>query len=192
MSKNEKFQIRPAARIVNTLGKELIKDDLAAIVELVKNSYDADSPNVKVSFKYEEDEKALVIIISDSGHGMSRDTVINKWLVPGTSDKLERKRSPKKKRQLQGRKGIGRYAAGILGQELFLSTVDESGKKTELLMDWSDISQHTYLDEVDILVETSPTKSDSGTHIEIKNYLQKNTHLLHKLKQYGQMTNYRN
>lgn len=175
MKSEDQFQIRPAARIVNTLGRELIKDDLAAIVELVKNSYDADSPDVDVKFDYDDKEKTLTIIIADSGHGMSRDTVINKWLVPGTSDKLERKRSPKKKRQLQGRKGIGRYAAGILGQELFLSTIDEDGNKTELLMDWSDISSHTYLDEVDILVETNKTKDSSGTHIEIKNYLQQNT-----------------
>ena len=163
--------IRPAARIIDTLGKGLIKDDLAAIIELVKNAYDADSESVLVKFEYQESDNRLIIIIDDSGHGMDYDTVINKWLVPGTSDKLERKVSPKKHRKMQGRKGIGRYAAGILGSEFFLSSVDEKNKKTELLMDWSAIVDHNYLDEVEVLVENSPSNDAPGTYIEIRNKL---------------------
>lgn len=41
-------QIRPTARIINTIGKGLIKDDLAAVMELVKNSFDADSPDFDI------------------------------------------------------------------------------------------------------------------------------------------------
>ena len=163
--------IRPAARIIDTLGKGLIKDDLAAIIELVKNAYDADSENVLVRFEFKESDNELIIAISDSGHGMDYDTVVNKWLVPGTSDKLERKVSPKKHRRMQGRKGIGRYAAGILGSELFLSTVDEKNNKTELLMDWSTIVDHDYLDEVEVLVENSSSRDAPGTYIEIRDKL---------------------
>ena len=168
-SKTETHHIRPAARIIHTLGKGLIKDDLAAIVELVKNSYDADSPDVTIKMELDERTHCLKVVVQDHGHGMSYDTVINKWLVPGTSDKLARKTSPKKKRQLQGRKGIGRYAAGILGQELLLSTVDEQGSKTELLMDWESIIQHEYLDEAEIVVENKKSSEQSGTYIEITN-----------------------
>lgn len=163
--------IRPAARIIDTLGKGLIKDDLAAIIELVKNAYDADSESVVVKFKYQKSDNRLIITIDDNGHGMDYDTVINKWLVPGTSDKLERKVSPKKRRRMQGRKGIGRYAAGILGSELFLSSVDEKNRKTELLMDWNAIADHSYLDEVEVLVENSPSNDAPGTYIEIRNKL---------------------
>ncbi|MCY4641505.1 MAG: sensor histidine kinase [Gammaproteobacteria bacterium] len=163
--------IRPAAKIIDTLGKGLIKDDLAAIIELVKNSYDADSESVLVRFEFKESDNTLIIVIDDSGHGMDYDTVINKWLVPGTSDKLERKVSPKKHRRMQGRKGIGRYAAGILGSELFLSSVDEKNNKTELLMDWNAIVDHDYLDEVEVLVENSSSHDASGTYIEIRDKL---------------------
>lgn len=38
---NSKYKNRPAARLLKTIGEDLIKDVYAAIVELVKNSYDA-------------------------------------------------------------------------------------------------------------------------------------------------------
>ena len=37
------YEIRPAGRHVLTIGEDLIQDQYAAIVELVKNCYDADS-----------------------------------------------------------------------------------------------------------------------------------------------------
>ena len=170
-SKSDVHKIRPAARIIDTLGKGLIKDDLAAVIELVKNAYDADSTDAEIKFEYISTQNTLVISIQDHGHGMDYETIVNKWLVPGTSDKLERKISPKRKRQLQGRKGIGRYAAGILGQELFLSTTDEIGMTTELLMDWTSMTKLDYLDEVEVLVERKKTNLESGTYIEIRNRL---------------------
>lgn len=96
-------KIRPAARLLKTIGQDLIKDVYAAIVELVKNAYDADSPDAVVAFQFDEDAKRLLISVEDHGHGMSFDTVVNKWLVPATDDKLRRKRSSKG-RVLQGRK----------------------------------------------------------------------------------------
>lgn len=172
MKSEDLFPIRPAARIINTLGRELIKDELAAIIELVKNSYDADSKWVRLEFDYNSDKEELKVVVEDGGHGMSRDVVVNHWLVPGTSNKLDKKES-EGGRQLQGRKGIGRYAAGTLGQELYLMTVDKKGNRTSLLMNWNLISDKQYLDEVDVLVETVPSKNSSGTRIEVVNNLKK-------------------
>lgn len=45
------YEIRPAGRHVLTIGEELIQDEYAAIVELVKNCYDADSPDATIVFK---------------------------------------------------------------------------------------------------------------------------------------------
>jgi anti-sigma regulatory factor (Ser/Thr protein kinase) len=83
-------KIRPAPRLLRTIGQDLIKDTYAAIVELVKNAYDADSPEAIVRFIYSEEKKRLLIRLEDHGHGMSFDTVVNKWLVPATDDKLIR------------------------------------------------------------------------------------------------------
>ncbi len=155
--------IRPAGRHILTIGRDLIKDSYAAIVELVKNSYDADATKVDISFSCVD--KTTKIIISDDGHGMDYTTVTTKWLVPSTNDKLQRRKSPDG-RLMQGRKGIGRYAAAILGNEMLLTT-HHDGQKTSILINWNDFENHQYLDEVELLVETAESSNPNGTIIEI-------------------------
>ncbi|WP_417558729.1 ATP-binding protein [Mesoflavibacter zeaxanthinifaciens] len=169
MSDNLTFKIRPAARLIHTIGSDLIGDSYAALVELVKNSYDADATQVNIVFKYTEiaNENALIISVKDNGHGMNFDTVINKWLVPATDDKLKRKVSKGGTRTLQGRKGIGRFAASILGQEMTLSTVDETGQKSEAVIDWRIFKTDEYLENIELLVEKNETNNPSGTEILI-------------------------
>lgn len=165
MTITQAYKIRPAARHILTIGRDLIQDSCAAVIELVKNAYDADSPDVKIEFKATSDQ--YEIIISDHGHGMSRNTVINKWMVPSTSDKLKRKKTPLG-RIMQGRKGIGRYAASILGNKMFLETITQAGEKTTILIDWDIFETSQYLDEIDFLIETSKTSEPSGTKLSIK------------------------
>ena len=159
---NGLYKIRPAGRHILTIGRDLIQDPYAAIVELVKNSYDADATKVNVEFNNINDKK-LQVIVSDDGHGMSNDTVVNKWMVPSTNDKQTRKISPSG-RIMQGRKGIGRYASSILGNELFLETVYEN-KKTSLYVDWDLFEKADFLDDVEILIETKDIYEASGTKL---------------------------
>lgn len=166
---NGLYKIRPAARIIHTIGSDLIGDAYAALIELVKNSYDADASRVDIIFEYKkiDSEEALVITIKDDGHGMSFDTLINKWLVPATNDKLERKKSPEKKRFFQGRKGIGRFAASILGQEMTLSSVNDTGEKSIAVIDWRIFNSNDFLDNVELLVEKENTNEQPGTTLQI-------------------------
>ena len=176
MSENT-YKIRPAGRHLLTIGRDLIQDNYAAIVELVKNAYDADSESVEIHFKATEKpsenvignpEKRIEITVRDYGHGMSQDTVINKWMVPSTPDKLERRTSPEG-RTMQGRKGIGRYAASMLGSTLLLETVSkEDSEKTTVLVNWHDFETSKYLDDVEILVESHSTKEPHGTTLTIE------------------------
>lgn len=165
---NGYYKIRPAARLIHTIGSDLIGDSYAALVELVKNSYDADAKSVDVIFTYkkEKGEPVLSIVVKDTGHGMSFGTVINKWLVPATNDKLKRKLSPEG-RKFQGRKGIGRFAASILGQEMTLVTVDSENVKTTAVIDWRMFNSEEYLENIELLVEKESTDDISGTFIEI-------------------------
>lgn len=165
---NGYYKIRPAARLIHTIGSDLIGDSYAALVELVKNSYDADAKSVDVIFNYKKESgnPTLSIIIKDNGHGMSFDTVVKKWLVPATNDKLKRKSSPGG-RSFQGRKGIGRFAASILGQEMTLVTIDGEGVKTTAVIDWRIFNTEEYLENVELLVEKEDTDNQSGTYIEI-------------------------
>ncbi len=166
MGKSESYKIRPAGRHILTIGRDLIQDKYAAIIELVKNSYDADSPDVNVTFKASSDRKSYKINIEDHGHGMSRETVVDKWMVPSTDDKLKRGLSPEG-RIMQGRKGVGRYAASILGNDLLLETITGKGEKTTLLVEWAGFEEATYLDDVEILIETEETDLPPGTRLTI-------------------------
>lgn len=162
-------KIRPAARLISTIGEDLIGDVYAAIVELVKNAYDADASKVDIIFRYTkiDNEDILKIEIEDDGHGMSNDVVLNAWLVPATKDKMNRTSSPKG-RLFQGKKGIGRYAAAVLGEILVLSTVDKKGEKTEVLINWSQFESKEFLEDVEILVtKEDNTEFLSGTKLYI-------------------------
>nr|WP_319396349.1 ATP-binding protein [uncultured Desulfobacter sp.] len=166
MDANENlFKIRPAGRHLLTIGRDLIKDEHAAIVELVKNAYDADSNDVVIHFKVSQNRNKFQIIVTDHGHGMTRNDVINNWLVPSTTDKVIRRK--KSNRTMQGRKGIGRWSAAILGNDLYLKTVTPKGEKTEVLVQWSDFEKAKYLEDVPILVETTDTTERHGTVLTI-------------------------
>ena len=159
-------KIRPAGRHILTIGRDLIQNAHAAVLELVKNAYDADSPDVDIKFRGSRKNKRHYITIADRGHGMTRDDVINKWLVPSTSDKLRRHRSPSG-RVMQGRKGVGRYATSMLGRDLLLETVTPEGEKTEVYVEWDEFDRAEYLDEVDILVNTTESDAPPGTRLTI-------------------------
>jgi signal transduction histidine kinase len=158
--------IRPAGRHLLTIGRELIHDPYAAVVELVKNAYDADSKDVHIVFRGELERSRYSIDIRDRGHGMSKETVVNAWLVPSTRHKLHSRRSPGG-RTMQGRKGVGRYASSILGNDLLLQTTDPSGEQTTVCLLWSDFERAEYLHDVEVLVETNRTQASPGTLLHI-------------------------
>ena len=168
MNNDITYKIRPAGRHLLTIGRDLIQDNYAAVIELVKNAYDADSPHVDVEFKKlpSLSEYSISIVISDHGHGMSRDDIINKWLVPSTEDKIKRGKSPSG-RILQGSKGVGRYAASILGNNLLLETVTNKGEKTTVYAIWDEFKKAQYLDDVDVLIDTVEVSEPSGTVLTI-------------------------
>ena len=166
MNTDTTYAIRPAGRHILTIGRDLIQDNYAAVVELVKNAYDADSPDVNIEFTAALDDAGYFIVISDQGHGMSREDVINKWMVPSTRNKVDKRKSPAG-RTLQGSKGVGRYATSILGTDLFLETVTPEGEKTTVYLDWSNFETAQYLDDVEILVETRKVSEPSGTRLTI-------------------------
>ena len=157
--------IRPAGRLMLTIGRDLIKSPSSALLELVKNAYDADAPDVTINMMADRAKKSICIVVEDHGHGMTNDVVKNIWLVPATGDKLRRKKSPKG-RVMQGRKGVGRFASAILGDGLLLETVADS-VRTSVELNWNEFEDVRYLDQVKIPILKSKVKSGSGTKLTI-------------------------
>lgn len=163
-----KRTIRPSARLIRTIGEDLIGDPNAALIELVKNSYDADASKVDIIFEYkkQDNEDVLSIKVVDDGHGMSSKTIIDKWLVPATDDKLKRKKSQSGLRMLQGRKGIGRFASAILGDDLTLISSIEN-EQTTIILDWNEFNSDKFLSDIEFLVDIETGRYISGTTIEV-------------------------
>jgi len=129
MSTPKEMKIRPYARLLTMLGEQLIKNERIALIEIIKNSYDADADWVKIIFKSfdndygsKEDSK---IIIKDNGFGMTKSIIEKHWLNPATPiKKLQKKLKDKtpKGRIMQGEKGIGRFALLKLGRKVDIIT----------------------------------------------------------------------
>ncbi|MBI2412894.1 MAG: ATP-binding protein [Deltaproteobacteria bacterium] len=129
MAITEEVKIRPYARLLTMLGEQLIKNERIALIELIKNSYDADAKWVKVSFCGFGDGYEILrdskIVIEDSGHGMTAEIIKRHWLNPATPEKKLRKLTKdttEKGRVIQGEKGIGRFAILKLGRKIDVVT----------------------------------------------------------------------
>ena len=162
-------KFRPRARLIHLIGKELISDEPVALVELVKNSYDADAENVEISFTRNGSDGPVTIVVSDDGHGMDVATVLGEWLEPGTISKKRRRRSPQG-RVLQGEKGIGRFAAARLGDSLLMETKKKgTDKVVTVVLEWGTFDEDSFLDEVEVDYEVSDSPDDpDGTRLTIE------------------------
>ena len=138
----EQLAIKPYARLITMLGDQLIKNELIALSELIKNAYDADASWVKVSFiDFNDDfskKETSKIIIEDDGNGMNAEIIKKHWLNPATPEKLRRKAENLKTqsgRILQGEKGIGRFAIFKLGKNITITTRRQKQNDTGIFIE---------------------------------------------------------
>ncbi|HDD45091.1 MAG TPA: hypothetical protein ENG63_09585 [Candidatus Desulfofervidus auxilii] len=166
---------KPRARLMLQLGEQLIRNESIALLELIKNAYDADASKVKVIMKNIDEPEKGSIIIEDDGSGMTEDIIKNVWMEPGSDYKenLFKKgiKTPKFKRLPLGEKGIGRFAAHKLGELITLITRANNEQEILLKIDWTAFEKNRYLEDVPIkLIKRKPQifKNGTGTRIEIK------------------------
>ncbi len=138
MKKLDKVHFSTHARIKDVLGRDLINNDNVAIIELIKNSRDAGSKSVSISFFNAEAEESPFsqLIIQDSGSGMNIDDIKYKWLNIAYSDK--RLANVYRSVPYAGNKGIGRFSCDRLGETLELFTRVRNGDLIYVEIDWAD------------------------------------------------------
>jgi signal transduction histidine kinase len=127
----ERLHIRPYARLLAMLGDQLIANERVALMELIKNAYDADADWAKVTFENFDREGTTAqnnarIVIEDNGLGMTEPVIREAWMNPATPNKRRdissQRKTPSKARIMQGEKGIGRFAALKLGKKVRIIT----------------------------------------------------------------------
>lgn len=137
---------------MHTLGSELISSEDVALVELVKNAYDADASSVTIRFLGPLVAGDGAIEVWDNGHGMSADTVRNVWLDIATPYRKQTITSESGHRRVLGEKGIGRLAASRIAGSSVITTRREDGPETSFNVDWGQFHQDIYLDEIQVAV----------------------------------------
>ena len=128
------------ATVVFRLGEELISDVVQAIVEIVKNSYDADASWVKVTIDTHArnewgrryTDATGVIRVQDDGDGMDESTIRRGWLTIANSPKRQDKASGRVTRRGRtpiGDKGLGRLGVQRLAQNVEIVTTSHAGDR---------------------------------------------------------------
>lgn len=148
---------RPRARIIQTLGRDLISNETIAIQELIKNAYDADATKVTITFEDPLLPGQGAIMISDNGDGMTLQTIRGTWMEPATISKL-RRTTTRKGRRVTGEKGIGRFAAARIARVLEMTTVPRgTAEQIKVRFDWGAFEDEArYLDEIKCSWEVGP------------------------------------
>ncbi len=172
----EEFVFKPRARLLLQLGNQLIRNESIALLELVKNAYDANASIVNVIMKNVDDPEKGVIIIKDNGCGMTADIIKNVWMEPGSDYKekilRENRKTPGFGRLPLGEKGIGRFAVHKLGNRIELTTRAENNPEINLTIDWTVFEKSRYLEEVPVKKrekkEAEYFINKTGTKITIK------------------------
>lgn len=125
-----------SARVAMQLGRESISSSVTAIIELVKNAYDADAESVRIRFSG-LDTAAAMMVIEDDGKGMSASELQDKWMVIGTANKAQVQKPGGKGRILTGEKGLGRLGLDRLCRRTRVQSVTVGASEAvELDVDW--------------------------------------------------------
>jgi len=172
---NEELIFKPRARLMLQLGEQLIRNESIALLELIKNAYDADASTAKVIMRNLDVPEEGVIIVEDDGCGMTEEIIKNVWMEPGSDYKenLFKKgiRTQRFGRLPLGEKGVGRFAAHKLGELIILITRAENNPEIVLKIDWEVFEKNKYLEDISIrLTRRNPMifKNKTGTRIEIR------------------------
>lgn len=137
--------------LLSELGEKLVETAHIALVELVKNAYDADATEVNVKIITDFPYGPQVHVI-DNGSGMSFEDVKKYWMRIATTHKKDHDVSLRYGRPRTGSKGIGRFSCRRLGSVLQLSTTaaldDGRFEQTNVVFPWSKFKPGKLISEV--------------------------------------------
>lgn len=135
---DHKIRFSVDTHLFRELGELLVGRESTALIELVKNAYDADATEVTVYGEALDDPERGVVRITDNGVGMTPDTFERGFLrIAGRLKGEGSRRSKRYGRRYTGAKGVGRLAAHKLARELVVvstpwrGTADADGRDSQ-------------------------------------------------------------
>ncbi len=145
------------SRIISHLGEALISDEKIALLELIKNSSDADSLNcnIEIDTHFQSQHGFGRIILEDNGNGMNPFIIENAFLRIASSFKIrQQKISPIYKRLALGSKGIGRLSLNQLGSYVEV----ETKLNTEIFDYVTNLKEYFGTDDITALIKENENK----------------------------------
>jgi hypothetical protein len=125
--------------LLNHLGINLYSNVPSVLSETVANAWDADAEKVDINI----DKDARTIVITDTGHGMDLNDINGKYLTVGYRRRdpgNQGATTPKLKRPVMGRKGIGKLSLFSIARDIRIYTIKD-GEKRGFQMLLSEIEQ---------------------------------------------------
>ena len=152
------FRVSP--EVLGPLGLEQLHDPALAVLELIKNSWDADATRVSVAVTTQGCSREVTV--HDNGHGMSEADFIDYWLVIGASHKRRANRTAGG-RPLIGEKGLGRLATFALGNTVTIESATESNTGFLASINWQQLRTAESLEQYPVQIK--PATRERGTKI---------------------------
>lgn len=163
MSKNSAyFKVHP--KLAELLGETYRSVELA-VKELIDNSYDADSENVKITVP-EAMEKEPKVIISDDGLGMTESEIRDEYLnIANSRTSRKGNKSIKKQRKVKGRKGIGKFSGLMVADKMKVISYN-NGSEISFSINKSELQKSDYdLENVPIPIFVKDTNNNNGLKV---------------------------
>ena len=166
-----KANLKFSTDIIIRLGEELNPSPDQSILELVKNSYDADARKCVIELN-NTCSPGGTVKVCDNGDGMDLSHIKDGWLVLGRSKKNIKTRT-RLRRIPAGSKGLGRLAALRMGSRTLLHTRPKASpyRQYELDIDWSVFDKANLVEDVDLIIASSSSSKNNkpGTEIILSN-----------------------
>ena len=176
----DKLHMKVSLGTIDDLGVKLYSGFPAALAELVANAWDADATRVDIDTSNDK------VVITDNGHGMSRDDIQNKYLTVGyrRRDHDGEEKTPEHKRAVMGRKGIGRLALFSIANQIKVHSV-KNGEKIGLVLSYEGIQDAIKEKEpyYPPIIDKSKIEIDCGTKIELTDFRHQPRGLEKRLKE---------
>lgn len=126
------------------IGRENVSKLEGAVIELIKNTYDADASICLLYY----DANADILYLADNGIGMTEEIIEKHWMTIGRSSK-KTSYVTKEGRIQTGAKGIGRFALDRIAEKCTMLTgTKDSAKKIVWKVDWSEFQGDMNITEV--------------------------------------------
>ncbi len=176
----EKIPFIVSARTARLIWQENFSNTQWAIIELVKNSYDADADSVLVIFEYSKNSQSYEkIYIIDNWLWMTEEVIKEKWMKIGTDDKLIDYISWKW-RIKSGAKWIGRFALDRLWRSTIMRTkVKDAPSWLQWSVNWEDFDSPSPINNIQAEIEKLENFSLASF---LQDRFAKNTEILQRIK----------